>query len=212
MERISDVIARLITKAKPVTEVEMAARRKVLLDEAWKVDCDKIGVPFYLREASLEGPTPPGQSGMEHVRSYMRDGFLKGRCVWILGNTGCGKSYAAAGALRAAPNVSRRWFDMEVLCQDLMSQESEEVFRSARKTYFVVLDDFGSHWTKDSGAVESRLESIFRIREANRLPTIVTSNLSKPEIAARVSGRTRSRIEGAWGSGINLFGPDLRKR
>lgn len=135
----------------------------------------------------------------------------------LLGPTGSGKSHQAYGALRrivlAAARDKRRFqwrvttfseFNaaMRPRPDDAHVQDLEE-FQSAE---LLLLDDLGagvtSNWTDDN------LHRLIDHRWSHLLPTIITTNLSGGDVAARFDERVVSRLRAS--AQVVFKGPDRR--
>jgi DNA replication protein DnaC len=80
----------------------------------------------------------------------------------------------------------------------------------AKTTEFIVLDDFGVEYAKEGGLVDAFLDEIIWTREANCLPTIITTNLSVEALKARLPERLIDRLRGQWGAVYECPGRSLR--
>lgn len=171
-------------------------------------------IPLIYRKASLKGPVET--TALVHVRSFLeRDSH---QCLLLSGPPGCGKTYAAIAGLLASSYRSRRFAFYPAVCEQLIAFASrDEMTRSLSSVRFLALDDFGAGayplatggWTDT--VLNGLFDSILTHREANRLPTLITTNLTKPELADRLSPRLKSRLNGAWGWLEAVTGPDLRQ-
>lgn len=162
-----------------------------------------------------------------------RPDLLRG--VYIAGDAGVGKTYAACGAIRAfvethvidvmGTEVYRGprakfvcvpdWFAMMRSTYSNRSEDEREVYEKYAKSGFLVLDDLGkgapSEWASE------RVYMLLEHRYGNELPTIITSNYTLNELAARLSSdkQTResivSRIAGMC-EGVRMDGNDRRLR
>ena len=203
----------------------------VLAQEAQALWIDKlgeIGIPLIYRGATLEGD----RAGVVRVREFME---TWGRCLLFLGDPGVGKTYASVAALRAdffyrirviEPDGGRssrttpklkgcgEEFYRFVYVPKLINQYFDPTRRpealKALGIPFLVLDDLGVEYLKDGGMAESFLDELFYEREANRLTTVITSNLNAKQLAERYSPRILDRLRGGWGSAFTIGGPSLR--
>jgi DNA replication protein DnaC len=203
-----------------VSEEEVEKWRASREEARWQDVWERIGIPYEYKDASLS--KGENTHAMQAVREYMATDYSSGRCGWLMGNTGVGKSFAVAAGLREAGRtnnhlVGRRFYDFTVLCTQLIQPGRDDVFAEAMETWFIVLDDFGRDeegiaYVKKGGAAEAKIEAIFRTREAARRPTLCTTNMSSADLAVSISERLRSRLEGDWGVTYNCYGQDLRRR
>lgn len=116
---------------------------------------------------------------------------------WLLlqGRTGCGKTHLAAAVANWAVSIGVPTLFLTVpqMLDTLRSAYSgegnsfEERFYEIQSTQLLILDDFG---TQNSTAwAQEKLFLILNYRYINRLPTIVTTNLSLDEIEERIRSR-----------------------
>jgi hypothetical protein len=164
-------------------------------------------VPRRLWAASWASRATPA---LERALVYWRTEYSKGRCWLVSGDTGLGKSWASVAVLRAAGVGTFLFFP--ALCSALMdSQRRVETLGLAKRAPFVVLDDLGAQYDDRGGFLESLLYEIIWWREANMLPTIVTTNRPVDELRA-LSPRILDRLRGEWGAVSTVTGQTLRKR
>lgn len=115
----------------------------------------------------------------------------------IFGGFGCGKTHLAAAIANYAVNhgVSTLFLTVPDLLDTLrfayddVDEKFESRFIKIRSASLVILDDFGTQnatdWAKE------KLFQIINYRYINRLPMVLTTNLSMKDI----DGRIRSRLE-----------------
>jgi DNA replication protein DnaC len=192
----------------PTTE-QLKERARV----AWLVEADRIGVPSSLQEASFGSQAT---SAMLIVRKYVAEDAAAGRCLLLLGPTGVGKTWAAVAAMRECyqARVKGRWFFyFPALASRLLDNERRgDALQLACSRYFVVFDDLGTEYQKEGGLLVSLLDEIFWKREGNRLPTIITSNLTPEQFKERMSDRIVDRLRGDWGRVVTVPGESLRRK
>jgi DNA replication protein DnaC len=149
---------------------------------------------------------------LEHRSPAVRTGIG----VRLLGIPGVGKTHQAYGMLRAmlASGVRCSW--IAIPAPDLYSKlkpqpgvNSEAEYERFAKVSLLVLDDLGtakpSEWNEE---VNYRL---FNYRAEWQKPTVVTSNLSMPELGHRLGERVKSRLVGMTIQ-ITMEGPDRRRQ
>jgi DNA replication protein DnaC len=144
----------------------------------------KKGLPA-LRAASIE-------SAYQHAIEYSRS--LNG---WLLlrGGYGCGKTHLAAAIANFAvsmgvPTLFLTVPDLLDLLRAAYNSEDttfEERLNEIRNASLLILDDFG---TQNATAwAEEKLFQIINFRYINKLPLVITSNLSLKDIDPRIYSR-----------------------
>lgn len=172
-------------------------RRQILSD---------LGVPFRFLKATLD-----------HFKGEAREniGYAAYEGALLYGNTGTGKTHAAAAAFREAAESDFHWHGHQLAMlfitvprwlYDLRASFATQrpparPLETVCNTSFLVLDDVGVEKTTDW--TQETLYVVISHREANLLPTIVTTNLSltdldawNPRLASRLAGFRRIPMEG----------------
>ena len=137
---------------------------------------------------------------------------LKG---WLLlqGNYGCGKTHLAAAIANFA--VSLEIPTLFITVPDLLDtlrfayqspeETFEERFEEIRQTRLLILDDFGSQ--SATQWAQEKLFQIINYRYINRLPLVVTTNMSMQDIDERI----RSRLtDPELVTRVGILAPDYR--
>lgn len=127
----------------------------------------------------------------------------------LLGPVGSGKSHAACAAVRplVERGMSLEFWPVVRLLDQLRPGRDPDPYDDVARADLLVLDDLGAEkateWTAE------RLYAIVNDRWLARRPTIVTTNLAPPQLAAAVGERLASRLLG--GATIaRLSGADRR--
>lgn len=147
---------------------------------------------------------PQETLAISYVRALL-DG--KGLLLLLHGDAGCGKSTAAAWALSQRPGL---WVNAPDLARP-PKDEDDATDRELATTPFLVMDDLGIEYSTDKKYAESRINLALSKREADLLPTLLTSNLSTDEFKARYGDRTVSRLNGDPLGWQTVTGPDMRR-
>jgi len=113
----------------------------------------------------------------------------------LLGGYGCGKTHLAAAIANSAVGfgVPTLFLTVPDLLDTLrFSYDSEDTtfeerFEDIRNASLLILDDFGTQNATDWA--QEKLFQIINYRYINRLPLVVTSNLSLDEIEGRIKSR-----------------------
>lgn len=139
-----------------------------------------------------------GAPWMRAVTHYL-PGVLqdKGRILVMLGDFGQGKSFAAYFAAMCG---NSHWANLPFFHSKTISRWPIDDRGKFEQSYthpeLVVLDDLGTE--HDSAWNSGNRDEWFDWRYQHRLPTVITSNLSREEFDAFVGPRVASRING-WG-------------
>lgn len=174
----------------------------------WDSIAAQVGLPSRLWRAAITDLSTPA---MVRARTYLAEEYAVGTCLVLSGATGVGKTWAAAAVLREA-RCSKQFVFFPALCSALMdSQRRVAALEAAKTTPFVVLDDFGAHYEDKGGFLDSLVYEILWWREANALPTVLTSNLTLERLREVLSDRILDRLRGDWGRVVHLTGASLRE-
>jgi DNA replication protein DnaC len=142
--------------------------------------------------------------------------YAKGMNGWLLlqGGFGCGKTHLAAAIANFAVGMGvptlfltvPDLLDMLRFSYDSEDTTFEQRFNEIRNASLLVLDDFG---TQNATAwAQEKLFQIINYRYINKLPLVVTTNLSLDEIDARI----RSRVtDPQLVSIVRINAPDYRQ-
>lgn len=169
--------------------------------------------------------SPYLKKAKEDIKWYMSD--LQTRLNDGMGlmlkseETGTGKTSLGIFVLRQAviENFSAYFTTLEN-CIDLTTSgwydesKRREFEEKILETQFLVIDDLGGREISTKGNVDlknSRFTTLFKERSDNRLPTIITTNLSMPDIQRRFGGRVHSAILGCL-KPVDCTGADFRKQ
>lgn len=137
----------------------------------------------------------------------------EGLLLVLGGNTGRGKSTAAAVALARRPGL---WVHAPDLSKPPVKKSGdddhdEETVRDGRmrNAPLLVLDEVGLEHSP-GGYAASRITATISIREANNRPTLVTTNLSAEQFKEKYGDRIGSRLNGDPLGWQTATGPDYR--
>jgi len=199
----------------PIAEAERCVpwggwllQKRATDQDAWDRVAAEVGLPRRLWRACITDAATPS---MVRVRGYLAGEYAQGVCLVLAGPTGIGKTWAAAAALREA-RCGKQFVFFPALCSALMdSQRRVAALEAAKSTPFVVLDDFGAHYEDRGGFLDSLVYEVLWWREANALPTVMTSNLTLERLREVLSDRILDRLRGDWGRVAHLAGPSRRE-
>lgn len=127
------------------------------------------------------------------------------RLMALCGNTGAGKSFAAAWWLKNEVAGVKIWIDCFDLERLPRNDPRIDVLFSCRA---LVIDDLGTESVDERERFLSLFDSIMRRRHANFLKTVITSNGSMNDLISRYGERFADRLKDAVISTDS--GPSLR--
>lgn len=135
-----------------------------------------------------------------------------GLLLVLSGGTGCGKSTACAWALSKRPGLWVHGPDLakpEPPDPDAWGARRKTLDERMREAGLLVLDDVGIEHSP-GGYAASRITDVLEFRESNKLPSIVTTNLTAAGFRVRYGERLASRTNGDPLGWQQIAGPDLR--
>jgi len=135
---------------------------------------------------------------------------------WLLlqGGFGCGKTHLASAIANYAVEMGvptlfltvPDLLDMLRFSFDSADTTFENRFNEIRNASLLVLDDFGTQ--NATGWAQEKLFQIINYRYINKLPLVITTNLSLDEIEARI----RSRLaDPELVTAVRIIAPDYRR-
>jgi DNA replication protein DnaC len=175
-----------------------------------------------LKELTFESFQPRGQKGLGEMQAAsLEAAFNQARIYaqnlngWLLlrGGYGSGKTHLAAAISNFAVDMGvptlfltvPDLLDMLRFSYDSEDTTFERRFDEIRNASLLVLDDFGTQ--NATGWAQEKLFQIINFRYINKLPLVVTTNLSLDEIDARI----RSRLtDPELVSDVRINAPDYR--
>lgn len=157
-----------------------------------------------LKELTFETFQPRGRKGLGEMQAQSLEDacnvsrkFSQSLNGWLLlqGGYGCGKTHLAAAIANYAVGMGvptlfltvPDLLDMLRFAYDSEDTTFEERFNEIRNASLLVLDDFGTQ--NATGWAQEKLFQIINYRYINKLPTVVTTNLSLAEIEPRIRSR-----------------------
>lgn len=163
-----------------------------------------IGVPPALQAASLDACNDLPHALVEELQRWSESPT---GCFFLHGPAGAGKSWAGVGVLRAIMVSGRvRLGDARFQTEDDFKRGLRQAYdtghgdvptrllpqRHARRVPLLMLDDLGA--TRETSWGQEQLGGLIAERHAQRLLTIITSNLNLGDIAKAIDSRLASRI------------------
>lgn len=169
------------------------------LTAEWERRWLATGVPKRFRGYRLETSplnTPADRHLVELARGWAAgDPVASGRNLVISGGVGCGKTGFAIGALYElhAAGVGRLHYTSTSALIDALKPGGEEgVLTTAQRAECLALDDLGT--TRGTDWEQDRLYALLNARYEEQVPTIITTNVALPDLAASVGERIVSRL------------------
>lgn len=149
---------------------------------------EEMGVPPLVTQALTSARATGGMRAIEEFRQSGRPVLL------LVGPPGCGKTVAAASALRNyLPPNARFVRAVDLARLSLFDQEQSRQWDTACEIRMLVLDDLGMEHANDFWL--SRLDALVDARCANpRLRTVITSNLDVDRIRKQYGIRVTDRL------------------
>ena len=179
------------------------------------------GVSFERPPVSEMAADPRARMVVEEVRTFVEDidsRLDEGRGLWLMGDTGTGKTTLAMlvskAALAAGRTVAiyslpkllariRRTYDAEAGEASYL-----ELFERLTSVDLLHVDDLGAE--KRSDWVLEQLYALVNERYEARRSILVTTNLDQARLEEQIGQRTVSRLVEICGDPLALFGEDQR--
>jgi DNA replication protein DnaC len=176
-----------------------------------------------LKSLTFETFEPRGRKGLGEMQSdslemafNQAQHYAKSLNGWLLlrGGYGCGKTHLAASIANFAVDMGvptlfltvPDLLDMLRFSYDSDDTTFEQRFNEIRNASLLILDDFGTQ--NATGWAQEKLFQIINYRYINKLPLVVTTNLSLDEIDARVRSRLSDR---ELVTDVRINAPDYRR-
>lgn len=208
---VLSIVDRIRAKADAggLAEYERDRERR----EALRVDhvLTSWGVPKRVRNALAKFEEKPL---VDAVRRWIAEGE-ESWCMVLSSNPGTGKSTAAgwwlsqvAKGVSHSPNASRRWWPAtEVAALDFYGDDYKRLCECAS----LVLDDLGTEYSDQKGALQSKLDRLFDSRYREYRKTIVTANVDAAVFRERYGSRIYDRLCDSGARWVSYEGESLRR-
>jgi DNA replication protein DnaC len=176
-----------------------------------------------LKELTFESFHPRGQIGLGDKQANslemafnQANHYARNLNGWLLlqGGYGCGKTHLAAAIANFAVEMGvptlfltvPDLLDMLRFSYDSEDTTFESRFNEIRNASLLVLDDFGTQ--NATGWAQEKLFQIINYRYINKLPLVITTNLSLDDIEARFRSRLSDR---ELVTDVRINAPDYRR-
>jgi DNA replication protein DnaC len=176
-----------------------------------------------LEGLTFESFQPRGQIGLGEKQANslemafnQANHYAKNLNGWLLlqGGYGCGKTHLAAAIANFAVDMGvptlfltvPDLLDMLRFSYDSEDTTFESRFNEIRNASLLILDDFGTQ--NATGWAQEKLFQIINYRYINKLPLVITTNLSLDDIEARFRSRLADR---GLVSDVRINAPDYRR-
>ena len=151
----------------------------------------------------------------------LKASYISGQSICFAGNHGLGKTMAASCILKKASQKGYccLYSTLSDIVNVLTQASSEDKFLARRELVlvdFLVIDEFDSRFMPSENAADlyaRSLESIFRSRSQNKLPTLMCTN--SPNIVETFTGQLKQSIDSLVKGYLKIFpvlGEDFRKK
>lgn len=180
---------------KPNHTTETSLRNANIGQDYWEVDF-----------SNYKGPKDPMKLSKQYLMK-LEEMKEKGIGILYVGPNGPGKTTLAMIVLKYL--VRARWNVfatslgelVEVIQQswkgtDLQKQNAIALQSRCRTTDFLLIDDVGKEHRGQSGFVQTVFDNLIRYRVQHRLPTFLTTNLTKTELEGTYGESVMSLLEG----------------
>jgi DNA replication protein DnaC len=176
-----------------------------------------------LKELTFETFRPRGQIGMGEKQANslemafnQANHYARNLNGWLLlqGGYGCGKTHLAAAVANFAVEMGvptlfltvPDLLDMLRFSYDSEDTTFESRFNEIRNASLLILDDFGTQ--NATGWAQEKLFQVINYRYINKLPLVITTNLSLDDIDARFRSRLSDR---ELVTDVRINAPDYRR-
>jgi DNA replication protein DnaC len=176
-----------------------------------------------LKELTFESFHPRGQIGLGEKQANslemafnQANHYARNLNGWLLlqGGYGCGKTHLAAAIANFAVEMGvptlfltvPDLLDMLRFSYDSEDTTFESRFNEIRNASLLILDDFGTQ--NATGWAQEKLFQIINYRYINKLPLVITTNLSLDDVEARFRSRLSDR---ELVTDVRINAPDYRR-
>lgn len=151
----------------------------------------------------------------------LKSSYIGGNSICLAGSHGLGKTMTVTCILKKAcqKNFSCLYTTLSDIVNVLTTAPSEDRYLAKKELAlvdFLVIDEFDSRFMPSENAADlyaRSLESVFRTRSSNKLPTIMCTN--SPNVVESFSGPLKASIDSLMKGYLKVFpvlGNDFRKK
>lgn len=151
--------------------------------------------------------------------SDLKSAYVNGTSICLAGNHGLGKSLTMACILKKC--CQKSYSALYTTLSDIVVAltQSDDKYNAKRELVmvdFLVIDEFDSRFMPSDNAADlyaRTLESVFRTRSQNKLPTLMATN--SPNVIESFNGPLKQSISSLMSGYIKtfpVFGDDFRKK
>lgn len=180
----------------------------------WLRLANRLNIPTRYHGVRLDDVT--ATPAVVAMREFLFDERNDERCIVEAGPTGVGKTTAVIAGVRERViwgGHKGAYFSMSALARALLGEDRDEALDQCLEADLLAVDDVGGAYTKEGGLVETLFEEILVEREANKMLTMLSTNLTLPAFAQAMGDRVADRvIRGQWGHWVSLPGQSLRRK
>jgi DNA replication protein DnaC len=153
--------------------------------------------------------------------SDLKKSYISGNSICFAGNHGVGKTFVISSILKKASQkgYTALYTSLSDIVSVLTTGNSEDKYLARRELSlvdFLVIDEFDSRFMPSENAADlyaRSLESVFRTRSQNKLPTLMATNSPNP--IESFNGQLKASIGSLMSGYIKIFtvapGKDFRK-
>lgn len=197
------------TKQVKITAINRYAESNIPIDY-WALKMDK----------DFQGDSRLFTKYNEYIED-IKNSYLTGSSICFAGNHGTGKTMTVSNILKQATHkgFSALYTTLSDIVNALTSGPNEEKFLARRELTmvdFLVIDEFDPRFMSNDNAADlyaRSLESIFRTRSQNKLPTLMCTN--SPNVVESFTGPLKASVDSLMKGYLKVFpvfGEDFRKR
>lgn len=161
---------------------------------------------------------------LEKYKTYVSDiksSYMKGASVCFSGGHGRGKTFVLTSILKEAAHKDYTclYTTLSDVVSVLITGSTEDKFQARRELCmvdFLVIDEFDSRFMSSDNSVDlyaRTLETIFRARSQNKLPTLLATN--SPNILKSLNGSLQQSMASLANGYLEMFvvlGDDFREK
>lgn len=167
---------------------------------------------------NFSGPVEAREASKQYLKK-LDEMLEEGIGILYAGGNGIGKSTLAmiimkylirAGWDVYATSLGEMVETIQTSWKDIDNEELEAYRKRCRESTFLLIDDIGKEHRGKTGFVQTVFDNLIRYRVQHRLPTFLTTNLTKEELRGTYGESALSLLEGRLAT-IVVSGEDFRR-